>query len=147
MIFPGMLQSQFDLCKALSSGAEAWMVEHDEAMSCRNVEEAIPIWLAILSNIHRRSSKWAREIENGKSPFSWDEAKAFDETYKSWLDVANRILREIENCEKKSYLVDSADRFREATKDVSLMCLDTERNRASLESIQSHRATFPGGNG
>jgi hypothetical protein len=141
MTFPDMLQSQINLFKALACGSESWKADHDDAMGCRDVEEAITIWLAFLSNIRRRKSAWTIKVEKGARPYSWDDAKRFDDAFKAWLAMAEDILLEIERWERKSYRVESVKEFREAIQDVSLMCLDTEHNRISVESIQSGNAT------
>ncbi len=139
MTVPGTLKAQFDLYETLSAGAEAWKRDHQDAMFCREIEEAVSIGLAILANIRRRSDRWADDVERGKIPFSWEEARDLDELHKWWLQRSALLLEAIDFCESKHYKVDSADQFRQSNLDVSLMSLDTDRNRQSLESIQSGR--------
>lgn len=85
MTVPGTLKAQFDLYETLSAGAEAWKRDHQDAMFCREIEEAVSIGLAILANIRRRSDRWADDVERGKIPFSWEEARDLDELHKWWL--------------------------------------------------------------
>ena len=95
--------------------------------------------LAILANIRRRSDRWADGVERGKIMFSWEEARDLDELHKWWLNRSALLLEAIDFCESNHYQVDSADQFRQANLDVSLMSLDTDRKRQSWESIQSGR--------
>ncbi len=133
---PGM-QDQLELYQRLSEGVEAWKADHVTAIFCRDIEEAISIGLAILNNIRRRGSQWANDVERGETSFSWDEARQLDDLYRWWLERSTRLLAAIDSCESKRYKVDGADDFRRANLDLSLMSLDTNRNRQSLESLQT----------
>ncbi len=139
MTVPGTLKAQLDLYETLSAGAEAWKKDHQDAMFCRDIEEALSIGLAILANIQRRSDRWADDVERGRISFSWEDARELDELHKWWLKRSALLLEAIDFCESKHYKVDSAEQFRQANLDVSLLALDTDRNRQSLESIQSGR--------
>ena len=136
MLVSGM-QDQLALYQRLSEGAEGWEADHSDAMRCRDIEEAISIGLAILANIRRRSSRWTSDVERGQISFSWEEAGALDDLHRWWLERSAPLLAAIDSCESKRYKVDGADDFRRANLDVSLMSLDTNRNRQSLESLQT----------
>lgn len=53
--------------------------------------------------------------------------------------MSEKILGLVEACESLDYTVDQAQSFRKAYQDVSLMALDTERTRRSIESLEAER--------
>jgi len=137
MTLPSMLQGQFDLWLSGREDPEAWVPDHEDAMRCRRVEDTISFGLAILATIRRRAECWTEDVEAGKTQFSWEAARECADMYRWWLERGTLALKLVEECEAKGYTVERAGEFREEIRDVSLMSLDTEHDRKSLESLQS----------
>jgi hypothetical protein len=135
MCAQNMMDRQRRLYNEISQEAETWKVRHDEAMLCRDIEDAIGIGLSILESIRRRGEHWAREIEDGGAQFSWDQSRELAEQYRWWLEPSTVLLEAIDACERENYQIQNARRFRDAYQDVSLMSLDVDRDRQSLASL------------
>jgi hypothetical protein len=129
------LDEQRGLYDAQTEQVEAWKAAHDEAMQCREIEDAIQLGLIILANISRHNNQWARDIENSLSEFSWDTAARFAVMYRWWREKSESLIKGIAACEKAGFLVSGSADFREACREVDLMSLDTERTRISIESL------------
>lgn len=126
-------QAQLRLYKTQAEGGESWKIAHQEAMACCDIEDAIGLGLSILENLRRRSSK---SCECGK--LSWPETSDQARVYSLWLDATRRLLDgAVRDLEQMGFVVERADALRQACREVSLLPLDTDRVRRSLESLEN----------
>jgi len=135
---PDFLEGQLKLYREQAEQAESWKTDHEEAMHCRSIEDAIQLGLAVLDNIRRRNRAWAREVENG-AKVSWESSEAIAQWYRWWKERSTVLLRAIDSCEAHGYAVKEAKKFRAELRDVCLMALDTSRTKESVDSINSGR--------
>jgi hypothetical protein len=127
------LQGQFRLYE---EQVESWKREHEEAMCCRDLEDAIAFLVMCVERLDRRSEEWAREIEAGTVEFSWDHSEETAGWYRRWLDVAAAFLKAIGVYETQSYEVVGAAGLRKKYQEVFLMCLDPGKAREAIESLE-----------
>ena len=129
------LNEQRGLYDAQSNQVEAWKAAHFEAMRCREIEDAVHLGLMIIANIRRHNEQWARDIEGSEIAFTWNDADGFAKLFRWWREKSELLLRAIEVCEANGFAVEGSADFRKACRDVDLMSLDTNRIRASVESL------------
>ena len=135
------LNEQRGLYDAQSKHVEAWKTAHVEAMQCREIEDAIQLGLMILANIRRHNERWAKDIESSRIVFAWDDAESFAKLFRWWRERSELLLRAIKVCEENRFAVEGSPDFRKACLDVDLMSLDTDRVRASVESLKQGQGT------
>jgi hypothetical protein len=133
------LESQIRLYGQQSGELESSMRSHLQAMHCSNLEDVIGLGLHTLESMKRHNRKWSADVRSGETEFSWDDAERFAKAYGDWLQATRAILDAVALCEGRGFEVNGADRLRAASQDVSLMSLNTERLRASVESLQQGR--------
>ena len=130
------LQQQLDLYQKQSAQADAWKGAHQEAMACRDIEDAITFGLGILYSIQRRNGQWASEVRSGAVQFSWEIAQHFADLYQSWLGFSRHLLQAIDACEQGNYEIDGTNTFRSRVREVALMNFDLDRIRRSISALQ-----------
>lgn len=128
------LQKQLDLWERQ---ADSWKLSHDEAMTCRDVEDVVAFLGTFLRRLRRWSGQWERDVEAGSVEFSWEQSEMFCSWYRRWLELATDVLDTVRQLEAKNYHVEQADRLRTMHHDVSLMALGTDRVRASIASLEN----------
>jgi phage-related protein len=108
------------------------------APSLRKAQDTIELGLFIYHRLQAHSRSWVTEIEQGVAEFSWQDSQTFSDAFASWLESSKAILAVIQ---KQAYVdkLLSLDEFRSAVRDVSLMSLDTQRVKESIESLESHK--------
>lgn len=136
---PDFLKGQLDLYGEQSGELVPCVVPHAEAMACRAVEHVVDFGLGLLARIQKENERWAADVEAGSVEFSWDASEVFAQRYRQWKEMSARILRAIKTCEESHHSFEQVQAFREAYRKVSLMALDTERTRSSIESLQAGR--------
>ena len=129
------LGQQRGLYDAQSNQIEAWKAAHVEAMRCREIEDAIQLGLMVLANIRRHNERWAQDIEISRVAFAWSDAESFAKLYRWWRERSELLLGAIDVCEASAIVVHGSADLRRACRDVDLMSLDTDRVRASVESL------------
>ncbi|HEX7448743.1 MAG TPA: hypothetical protein VF306_14420 [Pirellulales bacterium] len=115
------------------------MAPHAEAVTCRALEQVIDFGLALLGRIEKENDRWAAEIEAGRVEFTWDASEAFAQRYRQWREMSDRLLRAIRKCEDSGCSAERAQELKDACRRVSLMALDTQRTRRSIESLEAGR--------
>jgi hypothetical protein len=116
--------------------AETWPASHVEAMRCRDIEDAIRYGLFLLEAIQRHNAAWSDDIQRGATDFSWEVARQFARSYRWWHELSTTLLAAIGEFESQGFQVEGAGAFREKYRDVSLLPLDIEQTRKSIESLE-----------
>jgi hypothetical protein len=126
-------EAHLRLYETQAEGLESWKIAHDEAMASCDIEDTIGLGLTVLENLRRRSTRCAQLQEP-----SWTSASELARAYSSWLEVTRRLLAgPVRELETRGLDVERAEDLRQACRDVSLLPLDTDRIRLSLESLES----------
>lgn len=135
---PDFLQEQLDLYGEQSGGLEPCLVPPADA-ACRSLEQVIDFGLGLLARIQKENDRWAADIEAGAIEFSWEASEAFAQRYRQWREMSDRILRAAKKCEDSGCSVERAQELKDAFRKVSLMALNTQRTRRSIESLEAGR--------
>lgn len=135
------LNEQRGLYDTQAKHVERWKAMHVEAMQCREIEDAIHLGLMILANTRRHYERWAKDIESSQIAFTWDDAENFAKLFRWWRERSGLLLGTLKVCEVNGFTVDGSADFRAACRDVDLMSLDTDRVRASVESLNQGLGT------
>ena len=116
---------------------EAWKPAHDDAMACRDLEEAVDNALGFYRLIHKANKRWAKAIDSGAASFSWSIAEQFAAAYRWWLDGAALLESAIAESERQGFEVEGAQEFRDAIREVSLLPLDGNRVKSSIVALKN----------
>jgi hypothetical protein len=133
MIGPFLLEEQFGLYEKC---LESWRKAHQEAMSCRDIEDLVAHILTTLQQLRRRTETWAGQVGVGGPEFSCEDSKQQADLYHRWLAVASALVGVIEAYEQAGYEIEGAAELRTAHRDVSLMSLDPERAHTSIAALE-----------
>jgi hypothetical protein len=120
---------------------EQWQLDHLEAMVCGDAEHALRYGLTMLESVRRDNESWASAIERGTIQFSWEQAEIFADFYRSWSATSQTLVPIIEQLESIGFMVDGAEEFRTACREVALMSLDVDRVRDNIGALEAGRGT------
>jgi len=123
---------------------ERWKIDHEEAMICLDVEDLISLGLTVLASLRRWTEVLARNLEYGQTEFSWEESGSLAELFRQWLGHSTTLAKLIEDCESLAYDIAGADNFRRECREVSLMSLDVDKVRRSIDSLRAGQGTPSG---
>lgn len=108
--------------------------------SRQHAQDTIQLGLCIYEMLKSHAEEWASSVEGGTA-FGWDASDAFAKYFAWWLGCSRTIAAGITSLHK-NYPAEYKnlrrwDDFRAAIRDVSLMCLDTDRTKAAIESLEA----------
>jgi hypothetical protein len=69
--------------------------DHQEAMNCRDWEDAIAVGLSVFRMIQEREGAWRSQVFRGVVPFSDADDRDFRARFESWLDTTKEFANEI----------------------------------------------------
>ena len=112
--------------------AEAWKGEHDAAMICRDVEDAVAIAVQLVERIDRMAECDPR-LRAGK----WDEvaAKSYVPWYQRWYEHAGEIVAAVKRLKKQGYIVVGTDRFMKAYLRAKLFAVDFDKTLEAMKRV------------
>jgi len=118
------VQQQIDVYRNQS---EQWKVDHEEAMACRNLEDAIRFGTAILASISRRNDSKAKVLVS--------DVSAVCGLYCQWHQDSLPLLAAIDEMERRNYVVDGADDFRAKVHGVSCVTGQLDRIGRGAQAV------------
>jgi hypothetical protein len=137
------LHHQLQFFDDQSKVLESWQSAHTEAMYCRYIEDQISLGLSIFANISRHQQRWSEEVQRQAEIFSWEIAEEYASCYRWWKKKSEELLKAIVDGENRGFQVGGAQEFREKLREVSLMSLDIQRIKQSMESLEAgHGVAF-----
>jgi len=78
----------------LDAYADAWKLDHDSAMECRDCEEVIAVGLSVYRFLKERENHWRDEVFRGVHPFRADDERDFQSRLKNWLQTTEVAIRD-----------------------------------------------------
>lgn len=105
------------LLSRFSEDAEAWKVDHDSAMVCRDLEAHVRVGLRAYRAIRDYDDAWSRKVQQGTVPFDAENAKGIDAAYRWWLQPCDSTFKAIALMEQYAE-VEGADELRKAHRTV-----------------------------
>jgi hypothetical protein len=114
--------------------SETWHQEHDAAMICRDVEDAVAFAIQLKERIDRMA-ECDPKLRRGK----WTEeaARVYVPWYQRWYEHAGLILGAVRGLKKQGYMVVGTAAFMKAYLRAKLFAVDFEETLAALKRIEA----------
>lgn len=114
--------------------AESWHEEHDAAMFCRDVEDAVAVAIQLKERIDRMA-----ECDPKLQKGTWTEeaALAYVPWYQKWCEHAGEILAAVKRLKKQTYIVVGTDRFMKEYLRAKLFAVDFDKTLAAIARIDA----------
>jgi uncharacterized protein YukE len=117
--------------------SEAWAAEHDDAMLCRDVEDAVAIALQLIDRIDRLTGYTSGEIPD----WSAEQTKQFAPWYTRWHEHAREIVGAIKRLRRQGYKIADLDRFMFAYLRSQTLGKEYEQIRADMKAVAAGHST------
>lgn len=131
-----MATAEFNLLEELGQVSKK-AIESDPSLE-RQIEDTVALLNFLLARIDRNCERWSDAVVERAAPFEWSLSRDLAELYQSWLTLAHTLSAALDRSEAFRQL-QHVDEFREGIRRVSLMSLDTDRTKRSVESLQQGR--------
>jgi hypothetical protein len=80
--------------RQLEAYEEAWKAGHEDAMVCRDGEDAIAVGLAIYHMLWERQHAWRDRVFRGAIPYSEEDERDHQARLADWLATTTEVLAE-----------------------------------------------------
>jgi hypothetical protein len=98
--------------RQLEAYVESWKQDHNEAMACREWEDAIAVGISIFHMLQEREQTWRDQVFRGTIDYSEDDNLDHQSRFANWLDTTKAFLTEIlPDLEKRFGEVEGAPAF------------------------------------
>ncbi len=81
--------------RQLEAYGETWKRDHNEAMACRDWEDAIAVGVNIFHMLQEREQAWRDQVFRGAIAFSEDDDLDHRTRFANWLDTTKEVLAEV----------------------------------------------------
>ena len=114
--------------------AESWHKEHDAAMFCRDVEDAVAVAIQLKERIDRMA-----ECDPKLQKGTWTEEAALSYVpwYQKWYGHAGEILGALRKLKKLGYKVVGTDQFMKAYMAAGIFAVDFEELLAAIKRVDA----------
>ena len=127
------LSEQLDFFGKQAHG-ESWRDEHDLAMLCRDVEDAVAVALQLKERIDRMAECDSR-LQSG----TWTEEAALSYVpwYQRWHDHAGEVVASVKRLKKQGYAIVGTDRFMKEYLRAKTFALGFKETLAAMADIKA----------
>jgi hypothetical protein len=114
--------------------SETWREEHDAAMICRDVEDAVAVAVQLKERIDRMA-----ECDPRLRPGKWDEEAALSYVpwYQRWFEHAGPILATVKRLKRQGYVVVGTDAFVRTYLSAKMFAVDFDKTLAAIRRVES----------
>jgi hypothetical protein len=91
---------------------EPWKEDHDEAMVCFHVEDAISWGNVLFKGLSEEDAAWHTYVLESKIEYDEAYQKELLEAYQAWLGASMRLLPLVERLEESGFEVRGSEQFR-----------------------------------
>src|ERR1700722_12485888 len=81
--------------RQLDAYREYWKEDHDEAMACRDWEDAIAVGLNIFQTLRERENDWREQVFRGTVAYLPDDDLDFRARYSNWLGTTKEVVADV----------------------------------------------------
>ena len=100
--------------RQLEAYRESWKKDHEEAMECRDWEDAIAVGLNIFQTLREREDDWREQVFRGTVAFVPDDDLDYRNRYSNWLATTKEVVADaLPDLEREFTLVNGASELRE----------------------------------
>jgi hypothetical protein len=114
--------------------AESWHQDHDAAMFCRDVEDAVAVAIQLKERIDRMAA-----CDNNLRPGVWSEEAALGYVpwYAKWYEHAGEVLGAIRRLKANGFDVAGVDAFMKAYLQAQCFAVDFKKDLQAAKRIQA----------
>jgi hypothetical protein len=99
--------------RQLEAYGESWKRDHNEAMACRDWEDAIAVGINIFHMLQEREQAWRDQVFRGVITFAEDDNLDHQSRFANWLETTKEVLAEdLPDLEKRFGVVEAAAELR-----------------------------------
>jgi len=81
--------------RQLEAYRESWKKNHDEAMLCRDWEDAIAVGINIFGMLQEREQAWYERVFRGVVSFDPEDDRDYRERFSVWLETTEAVLANV----------------------------------------------------
>lgn len=145
-LFEDVADSVDRYSRRVDTYAEKWKKDHDDAMMCLGLEEAIAFGLCIYNHINRLDEIWRLGVLSKKVPFRADVDLFITKAFRQWLTGSKKLAKIVKKLENLKYEVTGVVEFHSACREVEGVLTDDatffgadKLPAMEASAIQSHR--------
>jgi hypothetical protein len=98
--------------RQLEAYQEAWKPEHNEAMRCRDFEEALAVGIAIFRALARLDTAWRQRVSQGTETYDPETEETLRGFFHWWLQPCTTAMERLRYFEGRFDAVEGAADFR-----------------------------------
>jgi hypothetical protein len=127
------------ISRHLEAYEEGWKRDHDEAMHCRDFEEALAFGIAIFCALVQVDVARRHRVERGLEGPDPDEDEGMRESFRRWLRPCAQVLAALKTLEGKFGAVEGAADFRRCCEEAEEIVTEWRPARpAATEEVMAH---------
>ncbi len=132
--------------RQLEAYRESWRKDHEDAMACRDWEDAIAVGVNVCRMLQEREQAWRDQVFRGAIPFAGEDDADYRERVALWLETTDEVLANVlPNLERRFGTVAGAEDLRRSAAQVRDTLARWEPPRLSAavglrEMVLSHEA-------
>jgi hypothetical protein len=81
--------------RLLEAYEESWKKDHDEALACRDWEDALAVGLAVFRMVWERQDAWRDQVFRGVISYAEEDNREHQARLSNWLATTREVLSEI----------------------------------------------------
>jgi hypothetical protein len=119
--------------RQLEAYGESWKLDHDQAMACRDWEDAIAVGINIFHMLRDREQVWRDQVFRGVIPYSEDDNLDHQARFANWLRTTKQFLTEnLPHLEKRFGTVEGSAKLHEYAGSVDQLISDWKPPQLSM---------------
>jgi hypothetical protein len=119
--------------RQLEAYIEAWKLNHDDAMACRDWEDAIAVGTSVFRMLVDREQSWRDQVFRGVIPSREEDNKKHQGRFTLWLQTTKKVLQDtLPALEKEFGAVEGAELLRQCAAHVEEILRKWEPPRLSM---------------
>jgi hypothetical protein len=87
-------KSRSPVYRQLEAYEESWKKDHDEAMDCRDWEDAVAVGINIFRMLREREQTWRDQVFRGALAFSEGDNRDHQERFANWIATTKEFFTE-----------------------------------------------------
>lgn len=99
------------------AGSEPWKVQHDRAMACRDIEEALGWGIRLYRGLCEQEATLQARAIAGQPGEADSDTREFEQVFREWVATAQMILSAAATLAEEGFQMDSLEEFRQVTEE------------------------------
>jgi hypothetical protein len=98
--------------------SESCMLDHEDAVRCRDFEELLAIGIALCDLVHRLDEEWRRQVRSGNLQYDPAADSAIQSLYELWFRPCDKLRATLQQLEDRGFTIEGAREFRQRCDEV-----------------------------